>query len=436
MWSCNDVVAADSLLSATLERRLRLLGESHEDTLRTMASLGQMRHQQLRVDEATKLLEQALAGQMRLLGDQHPHTMQTMMAITNLNSLAEMSNDQDGHTFRQDRVSLAKRVYCVLRDTKGALHIETLVAAQTWLGSALGLGVALSQVERAELEEQLQQAMGEAKEALGSTHRIHVGLASMLRSSMLVRGCQDEAAEFMRTLQIDMDQDVHLLERMFGSTHMRTRCGVQESANCLRDSGDYTAQVDVLHELVDRTVRAVGVLDPETFSAKTQLARAFSGCGKPDKASQVYEELLPQQQRVLGPLDTATLDTHRMCAHALMHVDPYKAEPVFRSLLEATKQVESSSAHDSGRTGASIIASVQIAVPFGSLLLSLQRYQEAVEFLEENIDENNRALEVLESNADDSALLPMLKPMLSGLASMLETAKAALSVAESLSRAN
>ena len=436
MWSCNDVVAADSLLSATLERRLRLLGELHEDTLRTMASLGQMRHQQLRVDEATKLLEQALAGQMRLLGDQHPHTMQTMMAIANLKSLAEMSNDQDGHTLRQGRVSLAERVYRVLRDTKGALHIETLSAAQTWLGSALGLGVALSEAERAELEEQLQQAMAEAKEAVGSTHRIHVGLASMLRSSMLVRGSQDEAAEFMRTLQMDMDQDVRLLERMFGSTHLRTRCGVQESANCLRDSGDYAAQIDVLHELVDRTVRAVGVLDPETFNAKAQLATAFSGCGKPDKASQVYEELLPQQQRVLGPLNTATLNTHRMYAHALISVDPYKAEPVFRSLREATKQVGSSSAHDNGRTGATILASVQIAVPYAGVLLSLQRYQEAVELLEEEIHENNRALEVLESNADDSTLLPMLKPMLAGLAPMLEAAKAALSVAESLSGAN
>eukprot|EP01043_Picozoa_sp_COSAG02_P107586 COSAG02_NODE_43606_length_373_cov_0.755474_1_plen_106_part_01 len=95
MWSCNDVVAADSLLTATLERRLRLLGDSHEDTLHTMASLGQMRHTQLRIHEATKLLKKALAGQIRLLGDHHPHTMKTMMAIANLNSLAEMSNSQD-----------------------------------------------------------------------------------------------------------------------------------------------------------------------------------------------------------------------------------------------------------------------------------------------------------------------------------------------------
>ena len=69
-------------------------------------------------------------------------------------------------------------------------------------------------------------------------------------------------------------------------------------------------------------------------------------------------------------------------------------------------------------------------------MLSLQRYQEAVELLEEEISDNNRALEVLESNADDSTLLPMLKPMLAGLAPMLEAAKAALSVAESLSGAN
>jgi tetratricopeptide (TPR) repeat protein len=388
---------------------------------------------QLRVEEATKLLEKALAGQIRLLGDRHPHTMQTMMAIANLNSLTKMSNSsQDDNTLRQDRVTLAERVYRVLRDTRGALHIETLGAAQTWLGSALGLGIKMSEVERGELEEQLQQAMREAKEAVGSTHRIHVGLASMLRSSMLMRGSRDGAAEFMRALQVDMQEDVRLLERMFGSTHMRTRYALEAHADCCRDAGDCTAQIEILHELVDKTVKAVGSLDPETFRCKSQLAKAFSGCGKPDKACQVYEELLSNQQHVLGALDPATLDTHKMYAHALTSVDPHKAEPVFRALMVAAKQAESSSGHNGStgsRTGAQMLASIQIVVPFGGLLLRLQRYQEAVQLLEEEVNENSRALVVLESNTNDSTLLAMLKPSLAGLASLLETAKA-LSAAE------
>ena len=121
-----------------------------------------------------------------------------------------------------------------------------------------------------------------------------------------------------------------------------------------------------------------------------------------------------------------------MYAHALTSVDPHKAEPVFRALMVAAKQAESSSGHNGStgsRTGAQMLASIQIVVPFGGLLLRLQRYQEAVQLLEEEVNENSRALVVLESNTNDSTLLAMLKPSLAGLASLLETAKA-LSAAE------
>lgn len=429
MWACNDVPGAESLLLATFERRLRLLGDAHEDTLHSMASLGQMRHTQMRIGEATTLLENALAGQMRLLGDRHPHTMQTMIAISNLNSLSGMTDSQDGDTFQRqkDRLALSERVYRVLRETKGALHMQTLAAAQGWLGVALGRRE-LTEVERADMEGQLQQAMAEAKEALGATHRIHVGLASFLRSSMFMRGSLDQASEFMRTLQLDMQQEVQQLERTWGTTHLRTRQALRAHADCCRDSGDGAAQVDLLQQLVDRTVAAVGELESETFDAKQQLAVALVGVGKADKASQVYQVLLSQQERSLGPLDNATLQTHKAYAHTLLSVDPVRAVPVFRAALASAKRAATnlSSGDPGSKAAAQVFASIQIALPLGGVLLSLKRYREAVQLLEEELDETTRVVQALEADTSNPTMLAMLKPMVAGLPPMLAGAKAAL----------
>ena len=58
-----------------MERRKRVLGQEHPDTLTSMANLAVMWKQYGRIQEAVKLLEECVILQGQILGIDHPHTM-------------------------------------------------------------------------------------------------------------------------------------------------------------------------------------------------------------------------------------------------------------------------------------------------------------------------------------------------------------------------
>ena len=66
------------MLEDCLERQRRVLGDDHEDTLRTMHSLADNYYSQEKYDEAERLYEDCLARRRRVLGDDHEDTLRTM----------------------------------------------------------------------------------------------------------------------------------------------------------------------------------------------------------------------------------------------------------------------------------------------------------------------------------------------------------------------
>ena len=65
-----------------LQKRRRILGDDHPDTLTAMGNLASTYWQQGRTGEAAALGEEVLQKRRRILGDDHPHT------LTSMNNLA------------------------------------------------------------------------------------------------------------------------------------------------------------------------------------------------------------------------------------------------------------------------------------------------------------------------------------------------------------
>ena len=75
---------AAALQEEVLQKRRRILGEEHPDTLRSMNNLALTYSDQGRTGEAAALQEEVLQKQRRILGEEHPDTLRSMnnLAIT------------------------------------------------------------------------------------------------------------------------------------------------------------------------------------------------------------------------------------------------------------------------------------------------------------------------------------------------------------------
>ena len=68
---------AEELLTEALAARRRQQGDDHPDTLTSMNNLGMLYKQQGKYTEAEELLTEALAGSRKQLGDDQPETLNT-----------------------------------------------------------------------------------------------------------------------------------------------------------------------------------------------------------------------------------------------------------------------------------------------------------------------------------------------------------------------
>jgi hypothetical protein len=82
-----------------LDRRRRVLGNDHPDTLEAMLSLGKVRADQGQLDEAERLLRESADGRRRVLGNQHADT---------LSSIGELGSVLDARGRERDAEALLR----------------------------------------------------------------------------------------------------------------------------------------------------------------------------------------------------------------------------------------------------------------------------------------------------------------------------------------
>ena len=117
-------MSEEAELRADVASCRQILGNKHLDTLRAIASLADLLHDQGKLAEAEPLRREALAGRRKTMGDKHPGT------VTSINNMATLLLDQ-GKLAERRRCSA--RLWLVSERRWETSTTARLHASTTWL---------------------------------------------------------------------------------------------------------------------------------------------------------------------------------------------------------------------------------------------------------------------------------------------------------------
>ncbi|KAL7754809.1 hypothetical protein ACKLNR_015149 [Fusarium oxysporum f. sp. zingiberi] len=114
-----------------LEKRQRILGDEHPDTIMAMNNLAATLSNQGKLDEAASMMKEVLEKMQRILGDEHPHTISAM------NNLAATLGDQGK---LDEAASMMKEVLEKRQRILGDEHPDTISAMGNLASTLRGRG--------------------------------------------------------------------------------------------------------------------------------------------------------------------------------------------------------------------------------------------------------------------------------------------------------
>jgi hypothetical protein len=116
--------------------------------------------------------------------------------------------------------------------------------------------------------------------------------------------------------------------------------GMARIANYLGFSGSYAPARDLQQKVAEASERALGPEDPNTLTARHQLAGWAGDAGDSAGARDLFAALLPVRERVLGPEHPDTLATrHELARWTGQAGDPATARNLFAELLPVKERV-------------------------------------------------------------------------------------------------
>jgi tetratricopeptide (TPR) repeat protein len=277
--AAGQIAEALALHERTLADRIRVLGADHPDTLASRNNVAKAYEAAGRTAEAIPLYERTLADRVRVLGEDHEDTLMSR------NNLAAAY-----HSIRQveQAVALYERTLADRARLLGEDHPETL-------RSLSNLAYAYHTAGRREQSVALyERALAGRVRLLGEEHpdtlRSRNGLAFAYRAA----GRLAEAVElYERTLADRV--------RVLGDAHPETLRSRNNLAYAYRASGRSQEAVALYERTLADRIRLLGEDHPDTSRSRNNLAAAYRAAGRLAEAVSLYEQALPRLERVLGP---------------------------------------------------------------------------------------------------------------------------------------
>ena len=181
----NRLAEAEPLLRQALDKRRRVLGDEHEQTLSTGNNLAMVLMAAGKLGEAERLFRDVLDQQRRLLGDEHPHTLN---AVNNLGMLL----------FRQGKLDDAEPL---LREAMQRLQRTTPDHPNT-MSAMVNVGSLLLQQGRvAEAEPLIRQALEKQRPVLGDEHPRTLMSQRLVATILSAQSKPREAVELLTSIE-------------------------------------------------------------------------------------------------------------------------------------------------------------------------------------------------------------------------------------------
>ncbi|KAF8536480.1 hypothetical protein BDD12DRAFT_912112 [Trichophaea hybrida] len=320
---------AGKLYSQLFEKRRKLLGEEHPDTLESMYNVASTFHEQGRLNEAAELKLQVLEKRKRVLGEDHPDTLQ---AIHNLVS----TFNAQGRT--KEAEELLRQVLEKSKRTLGEDHPDTLMNMQNLASKFLAQG------RSREAEGLVWQALEKRKRILGDDHPDTLTSMQNLAMTFHEQGRLGEAEELyvkvmekrkkvlgddhpdtLKTMQnlamVFHEQErlgeaeelqVQVLEkrkRILGEEHLDTLYSMNELATTFYVQGRLSEDEELSVQVLEKRKRLLGKEHPHTLLSMHNLAITANSMGQIDESITTMKEVVALRSRILGTDHPHTKDS-------------------------------------------------------------------------------------------------------------------------------
>lgn len=281
---------AMGLIEQALLLTKEVLGEKHEDTLRCMANLA-VNYQYLgRYQEALVLNEQIMAVRKDALGEKNP------AAFTCMNNLAADYSDIGCY---QKAMEMDKQILDLEKETLGERHPNTLISMTNLAADYTALG---HYKEAVALDE---QTLILKKEVLGEKHPDTLQSMVNLAAGYTALGRYKDAMEMNEKALIFMKE-------VLGEKHPNVLTGMINLASDYTALGCYTDAMELDEKTLALVKEVLGEKHPNTLTCMANLAMDYTNLGRYQDAVNLNKRTLALRKEVLGEkhLDTLTSMTN------------------------------------------------------------------------------------------------------------------------------
>jgi tetratricopeptide (TPR) repeat protein len=279
------VAEAVSLYERTLADREQVLGQSHPDTLASRNDLASAYLAAGRVAEAVPLYERTLADREQVLGQSHPDTLASRSELASVYLAA-------GRV--AEAVPLYERALADFAQVVGESHPATLASRDNLALAYLAVG------RLGEAVPLLETALADRERVLGESHPATLRSRGSLASAYQAAGRLGEAVPLYERALADR-------ERVLGESHPDTLASRNDLASAYLAAGRLGEALPLLEEVLADYVRVLGESHPATLRSRGNLASAYKAAGRLGAAVPLYEQTLADRVRVLGESHPDTL---------------------------------------------------------------------------------------------------------------------------------
>jgi len=322
-WRLGNLEQAESTARETLETSTAVLGDTHEETIRSKLTLAHILYERGALQEAQSLYEQALATAENHLGSNDPVTL---LATNSLAIFYQLELEQ---TDKAEK--LFKKALTASRTTTGAESLQTL---------DLQLNIASVYDDAGRVDEArtlFQDTISQLRATVGADHPTTI---SGMENLAILEAHQERFAVAERLFSEVLD----LRERVFGPRHPETSQAVNNMGFFYLQSRRYDDAEPLLRRSYELDIDSYGRSHPSTLSTGSNLAAAWTMLRRFDAAERLFKNILEIQIADLGSDDPDTLVTQISLAQsvfaqgreaeALDYIDAATASPSYsRSVL-------------------------------------------------------------------------------------------------------
>ncbi|KAH0552892.1 hypothetical protein GP486_006908, partial [Trichoglossum hirsutum] len=312
-----EYVAAEKISRGAVERREKVLGPEHPDTLISISILGGALEGLGKYGEAEAMHRRALEEREKVLGPEHPFTL---VGANQLGRVLELLGKY------KNAEALHRRALEGREKVLGSEHPGTLSSINS-LGSVLKR---LGKYEEAEVMH--RQALEGQEKVLGPEHPYTLISVSDLGSVLNKLGKYEEAEALCR-------RDLEWSEKVLGPEHPETLSSISNLGSVLENSGKYEKTKAMYQQTLEGMKKVLGPEHPNTLISFNNLGSVLKGLGKYGEAEVMYRWALEGYEKVLGLEHPDTLVGANQLGRVLKRLGKYEeAEVLHRRALEGCEK--------------------------------------------------------------------------------------------------